>query len=176
MSVGPATTGTGVMKFNAPPGTDQINKGGVTTTINTLHQCITAMKEYEAKSLEELRLEDYQSNRKFPQSSSNTSGFGGTVFSVPSNNTSGFSGQTSALFGSTSGTANKPLFGSSTTTTAAPATNGSIFGSTPQNQANKSFFGGGATSTTTGSPFTSFGSQPAATVIRDYSRKRLSFA
>ena len=27
-------------------------KNGVTTNINTKHQCITAMKEYEAKSLE----------------------------------------------------------------------------------------------------------------------------
>ena len=27
-------------------------KGGVTTSINTKHQCITAMKEYENKSLE----------------------------------------------------------------------------------------------------------------------------
>lgn len=31
-------------------------KAGVTTSINTKHQCITAMKEYENKSLE-VRLE-----------------------------------------------------------------------------------------------------------------------
>lgn len=33
-------------------GSDTMVKGGVTTSINTKHQCITAMKEYENKSLE----------------------------------------------------------------------------------------------------------------------------
>jgi nuclear pore complex protein Nup98-Nup96 len=36
---------------------------GVATPINTRHHCITVMKEYENKSLEELRLEDYQRGR-----------------------------------------------------------------------------------------------------------------
>uniref|UniRef100_A0A8C2XMT0 Nuclear pore complex protein Nup98-Nup96 n=1 Tax=Cyclopterus lumpus TaxID=8103 RepID=A0A8C2XMT0_CYCLU len=58
----PGTT----VKFNPPTGTDTMVKGGVTTSINTKHQCITAMKEYENKSLEELRLEDYQAGRKGP--------------------------------------------------------------------------------------------------------------
>lgn len=35
-----------------PTGSDTMVKGGVTTSINTKHQCITAMKEYENKSLE----------------------------------------------------------------------------------------------------------------------------
>lgn len=35
-----------------PSGTDTMVKAGVTTSINTKHQCITAMKEYENKSLE----------------------------------------------------------------------------------------------------------------------------
>ncbi|XP_077402724.1 nuclear pore complex protein Nup98-Nup96 isoform X2 [Vanacampus margaritifer] len=56
----PGTT----VKFNAPTGNDTMVKAGVTTNINTKHQCITAMKEYENKSLEELRLEDYQAGRK----------------------------------------------------------------------------------------------------------------
>lgn len=35
-----------------PTGNDTMVKAGVTTSINTKHQCITAMKEYENKSLE----------------------------------------------------------------------------------------------------------------------------
>jgi hypothetical protein len=37
------------------------------STITTFHNCITALKEYENKSLEELRWEDYQLNRKYPR-------------------------------------------------------------------------------------------------------------
>ncbi|KAI4791213.1 hypothetical protein KUCAC02_034142, partial [Chaenocephalus aceratus] len=58
----PGTT----VKFNPPTGTDTMVKAGVTTSINTKHQCITAMKEYENKSLEELRFEDYSAGRKGP--------------------------------------------------------------------------------------------------------------
>jgi hypothetical protein len=36
-------------------------------TITTFHNCITALKEYENKSLEELRWEDYQLNKKYPK-------------------------------------------------------------------------------------------------------------
>ncbi|KAK7454115.1 hypothetical protein BaRGS_00039603, partial [Batillaria attramentaria] len=46
--VGGGTT----VKFNPPSGLDTMSKSGVTTSINTRHQCITAMKEYENKSLE----------------------------------------------------------------------------------------------------------------------------
>lgn len=53
-----------VVKFNPLTGTDTMQKSGITHSINTKHHCITCMKEYESKSLEELRWEDYQSNRK----------------------------------------------------------------------------------------------------------------
>ncbi|XP_012280499.1 nuclear pore complex protein Nup98-Nup96 [Orussus abietinus] len=56
-------TGT-VVKFNPVTGTDTMVKNGVTQTISTRHHCITCMKEYETKSLEELRLEDYVAGRK----------------------------------------------------------------------------------------------------------------
>lgn len=50
--------------FTATTGSDTMMKNGVASPINTRHQCITCMKEYEQKSLEELRLEDYQLGRK----------------------------------------------------------------------------------------------------------------
>ncbi|XP_028907504.1 nuclear pore complex protein Nup98-Nup96 isoform X1 [Ornithorhynchus anatinus] len=93
-----APTGT-TIKFNAPTGTDSMVKAGVSTNISTKHQCITAMKEYESKSLEELRLEDYQANRKGPQ-------------------TQVGAGTTAGLFGSSTATSSATgLFGSSTTNT-----------------------------------------------------------
>lgn len=62
-----ANTGTGAVKFMAVTGTDSMIKNGVSQTISTRHHCITCMKEYESKSLEELRMEDYAANRKGPQ-------------------------------------------------------------------------------------------------------------
>jgi hypothetical protein len=49
-------------------------KNRIQTPVPTLHQCITEMEEYNTKSLEELRFEDYQLKRKFQN------GFVSTLF------------------------------------------------------------------------------------------------
>lgn len=53
-----------VIKFNPVTSTDTMMKNGVAQSINTKHMSITCMKEYENKSFEELRYEDYVANRK----------------------------------------------------------------------------------------------------------------
>ena len=40
------------IKFQAASGSDTMVKNNVSTTVNTRHQVITAMKEYEGKSFE----------------------------------------------------------------------------------------------------------------------------
>uniref|UniRef100_A0A3Q3DA48 Nuclear pore complex protein Nup98-Nup96 n=1 Tax=Hippocampus comes TaxID=109280 RepID=A0A3Q3DA48_HIPCM len=107
----PGTT----VKFNAPTGNDTMVKAGVTTNINTKHQCITAMKEYENKSLEELRLEDYQAGRKgatnqMPAASGGLFGGAAPASSAPaglfgsaaSNNNNFTFGQNKSTFGQSS--------------------------------------------------------------------------
>ena len=69
-----------VIKFVPLAGQDTINKNGSAQTINTNHQCITAMKEYKGKSIEELRFEDYQANRKTAQTSAFGSGTSTSLF------------------------------------------------------------------------------------------------
>lgn len=48
----PMPNGTAAVKFNSVKGTDSMMKNNLNQTIQTSHQCITAMKEYEQKSLE----------------------------------------------------------------------------------------------------------------------------
>lgn len=70
------STGT-TIKFAPVTAMDTMIRNGDQKNISTKHMCITAMKPYENKSLEELRLEDYLANRKGPQSSM------GSLFSSP---------------------------------------------------------------------------------------------
>ncbi|XP_038055880.1 nuclear pore complex protein Nup98-Nup96-like [Patiria miniata] len=56
------------IKFTPITSTDTVMKYGVHFNVNTRHQVITAMKIYENKSFEELRMEDYTANRKGPGS------------------------------------------------------------------------------------------------------------
>ena len=48
---GAVPSGT-TLKYNPPASQDTMVKNGQTQNINTRHQCITAMKEYQSKSLE----------------------------------------------------------------------------------------------------------------------------
>ncbi|KAM9388581.1 nuclear pore complex protein Nup98-Nup96 [Phaethornis superciliosus] len=147
-----APTGT-TIKFNPPTGTDTMVKSGVSTSINTKHQCITAMKEYESKSLEELRLEDYQANRKGPSNPVGAGAAAGLFGSSPAT-----SSTATGLFGSsTTNTGfygqNKTAFGTSTTGFGT-GTTGGLFGQ--QSQTTSLFnkpFGQATTTQNTGFSF-----------------------
>ncbi|XP_035825398.1 nuclear pore complex protein Nup98-Nup96 isoform X2 [Aplysia californica] len=130
-----AKAGGTTVTFAAPTGQDTMMKNGVTTNINTKHQCIAAMKEYESKSLEEQRAEDYTANRKWKQAPSDSTGYfaeapetsGAGFFFGTSDGLSGKnleSGANAGFWGPGSKTSaatssfnqNKSLFGTSTTT------------------------------------------------------------
>ncbi|TRY63912.1 hypothetical protein TCAL_05590 [Tigriopus californicus] len=137
------------IKFNPTTGTDTMLKSGVTTNINIRHQCITCMKEYEAKSIEELRFDDYAANRKGGGAQTMggmgqpTGGLFGATNPQPGIGGGGFFGSTPASTqgGSMFGQQAKPLFGGTTgfgaTTSASTgfgatntfgATSGGLFG------------------------------------------------
>ncbi|KAG1655386.1 Nuclear pore complex protein Nup98-Nup96 [Nymphon striatum] len=149
----PTQSGT-TFKFSPVTGNDTMLKNGLSTNINTRLQCITTMKQYEGRSLEELRTEDYLANRKGPQAGSTT--FSST--SLFGQNTAAAS-PASFSFG---GTQTKPIFGGTATSTP------SIF-SQPQ-QPSTALFGqpattgfGAATSTATG--FGGFGTPAKPTLF-----------
>lgn len=125
-----------VIKFQPVISTDTFQTNGVTKTFKTKLHCITCMKEYVGKSLEELRWEDYQANRKGPQQQ----GFGATPFSSVNSSVLGFRPLQD----------NKPVFGHSTS-------GYNSFGATPQASTSKNIFGKSAAFGTTASTF-GFGS------------------
>ncbi|KAF7399620.1 hypothetical protein HZH68_008212 [Vespula germanica] len=114
-----AITGT-VVKFTPVITTDSMTKNGTAHSISGRHCCIVAMKEYESKSYEELRFEDYSVGRKGPQGPQgpSTGLFGASAQSSPFGNTAagtstaatGFSGM-SGGFGTTSQSGSNSLFG-----------------------------------------------------------------
>ncbi|EDV94992.1 nuclear pore complex protein Nup98-Nup96 [Drosophila grimshawi] len=169
-AAGGVNAGTSLVKYQPTIGTDTLMKGGQTNNVNTKQHCITAMKEYELKSLEELRLEDYMSGRKGPQAGSAPGAFGfgsptagtqatagGGLFGSPSQQQQQHS---AGLFGQT-GQENKSLFGSSAFGQQAP---GSAFGApAQQNNFMQKPFGAAPTSafgTTTTDAANPFGAKP----------------
>ncbi|CAF1501806.1 unnamed protein product, partial [Didymodactylos carnosus] len=155
-------TGTTV-KFEAFSGTDTMRgKNNLLTTINTKLQCITAMKEYLSKSMDELRYEDYQVNRKFAQqqslfgsvntlstSGSATSTFNPSPFGMTPFGTNPSTSSTSAIFGGvTNVTTSTPFsFGTNTAST-------NIFGQPSATTTTNTQFGI-PTSSTFGAPLAS---------------------
>ncbi|KAK6027075.1 nucleoporin autopeptidase [Ostertagia ostertagi] len=130
------------VKFEPLVSSDTMMKNGSQTTIQTKHMCITAMKAYEGKSIEELRIEDYIANRKTPSAS------GGLFGSSTATNAG------SSIFGSTP--AKPSLFGSSTSTTSPfGATQGtSLFSQNNNATQGSSLFGSKPTGSLFGSPAT----------------------
>lgn len=125
---GAAATGT-TTKFVPVTGTDTMMRNGNSQTINTRHVCITCMKEYETKSLDELRYEDYKANRKGPQQGNQaTAGFFGSNAQPSlfgSNTTAGAALPAPNLFGATE---NKSLFGQTATAFGQPSNTNTLFG------------------------------------------------
>ncbi|KAI4785787.1 hypothetical protein KUCAC02_037549, partial [Chaenocephalus aceratus] len=172
----PGTT----VKFNPPTGTDTMVKAGVTTSINTKHQCITAMKEYENKSLEELRFEDYSAGRKGPSNPMNKSTFGATPtagattttqssgFSFGNTNTMGQANTSSiGLFGNTAAPQPTGLFGAAQPSAAATGFGAAtgLFGQTNTGFGNTAGFGATTTSAPSfGTGTGLFGNKPALTL------------
>jgi len=64
---GATSAGCTAIKFNPVTDTDTRVINGVVHKINTSHQSITVMKEYETKAFEELRFEYYLANSKVEQ-------------------------------------------------------------------------------------------------------------
>ncbi|KYM75978.1 Nuclear pore complex protein Nup98-Nup96 [Atta colombica] len=131
--------------------------------ISARHCCIASMKEYESKSYEELRFEDYQLGRKGPQTglfgtSAQTSPFGSAAAGTSTTGT-GFGSMTGG-FGTTSQSGSTGLFGKPISNFGTPATtttNSFAFNSTPTTNlfaaAPTPLFGTSSTNQTAGTGF-----------------------
>ncbi|XP_018644180.1 nucleoporin 145 (S59 family) [Schistosoma mansoni] len=116
------------LAFNPPITTEIMQRGGQPSQVNAKHMCITAMKEYQDKSLEELRLEDYSLNRRGPSTSaSGTSIFASSSTAKPFQFGSPQINTSTSIFGQTSKPANT-LFGASAS--GVSSSNSMLFGGT----------------------------------------------
>ncbi|VDM31028.1 unnamed protein product [Hydatigera taeniaeformis] len=153
------------VKFNAPLVNDTVQKNGQKVQVNAKHICISAMKEYSDKSIEELRVDDYLQNRKCGSAVGTKSIFGPAAttpfsFGAPQTTASSLFGSAStaqsaqsSIFGATCNTGSS-LFGSTQPMTSfGQATQNSIFGSKP-------LFG---TPTSTNAPLNLSGAQQSQT-------------
>lgn len=129
---------------------DTLMKSGQSTSVNTKQHCITAMKEYERKSLEDIRFEDYAANRKGPQAGSIP---GSSGAATPTDG--GFLFGASASQPSTP-TANNPLGG------CAGKPQNSVFSQARPAQSTE-LFGKSFATTATSTAFGDFGTAAAAT-------------
>lgn len=132
-ATGGAVTGTTV-KYEPVTGTDTMTRNGVSTNIRTRIEVISTMKEYENKSLEELRVEDYLANRKGPGQGTTLPGFGQTpqaTSTQPQMQGTGLFGTSTgtSLFGTAKPPENKSLFGTGTTSGFGTTSGGGLFGS-----------------------------------------------
>ncbi|CAL8072922.1 unnamed protein product [Calicophoron daubneyi] len=150
-----APTGTAI-PFNPPITTDTIQRGGQSTQVNAKHVCITAMKEYQDKSLEELRLEDYGLNRHGSAGGATSSLFGASSAVKPFQFSGTQTAGTTSIFGQTTKPTNTLFGGGNLTFGSSTSTAQPIFGQTAQTQ-NTSTFGAkplfGAASTGTSGLF-----------------------
>lgn len=156
----PGVTGT-VVKFVPVTGTDSMQRSGIAQAISTKHHCITIMKEYEGKSFEELRWEDYQAGRKGPQQQpAFGQPFGATASSAPS--LFGQNDQNKSVFGQSSGFGQTSTFGQTNSQNIFGKPSGSTFG-TAVTTASSFGFGNTPSTNLFGSNTAAkpFGTQPA---------------
>jgi nuclear pore complex protein Nup98-Nup96 len=153
-------SGTAIAKFQPQQETDTLLKGSTTSYVQTKQQCITFMKEYAEKSLEELRIEDYAANRKGPQNATGTGLFGSNqtsnVFGQPAQTNTLFgqqSAQPTGLFGSTPqntmGAPQNPSSFGASTSAFGQNTGGGLFGKSTGTATTSASFGGFGTNTST---------------------------
>ncbi|CAH8631056.1 unnamed protein product [Dicrocoelium dendriticum] len=159
---GVASGGTSI-PFNPPIAPDTLQRAGQSTQVNAKHMCITAMKEYQDKSLEELRAEDYALNRQNgPGATTSTSSslFGASTAVKPFQFGAAQTTGAGSIFGQTSKPSNTLFGGSGLTFGAATTTVSSVFGQPAQSQSGilglKPPFGA------TSQPTNLFGTAPAA--------------